>query len=295
MDVTSRHSPQAKHQVFVNFRGDELRCGFVSHLVEALQRQRINVFIDKLERIGEDLSNLFVRIEESTIALVIFSRRYMESKWCLDELVKIKQRADQGLLRVIPIFFKVDPVTVKQLRGAFGDQFRDREWEYRFDKPIIERWKEALASVSCKIGLTFDKKRIIVKEVEKMLQLQGNSAVNPFPGDTYSIGRQRMNNLASTLEPVEVSIERVLVQEISEIASQIVVASKGYSDMECENTVLRAQIVGLSERLQSLNSIIEMVEGVVGEVPETPDFLMNPWQLPYSSQLIMTSADMFHF
>ncbi|XP_010494608.1 PREDICTED: protein PHLOEM PROTEIN 2-LIKE A8-like [Camelina sativa] len=122
MDIHGRQLQSAKqHQVFVSFRGDELRFGFVSHLVEALQRHRINVFIDKLERIGEDLTNLFVRIEESTIALVIFSRRYTESRWCLDELVKINQLTDQSLLKVIPIFFKVEPVTVKQLRGAFGD------------------------------------------------------------------------------------------------------------------------------------------------------------------------------
>ncbi|CAN7001982.1 unnamed protein product [Brassica oleracea var. botrytis] len=157
MDVNSRRI--TNHQVFVSFRGEELRCGFVSHLVEALQRHGINVFIDKLESVGQDLSNLFARIEESTIALVIFSRRYTESRWCLDELVKIKERAAQGLLKVIPIFFKVEPVTVKQLRGAFGDKFRDREWEYRCDKPRTGSWKEALASVSCKTGLTFDRKR----------------------------------------------------------------------------------------------------------------------------------------
>ncbi|KAJ4905675.1 protein PHLOEM PROTEIN 2-LIKE A8-like [Raphanus sativus] len=93
----------------------------------------------------------------------------------------------------------VEPVTVKQLRGAFGDQFRDREWEYRCDKQRTERWKEALASVSCKIGLTFDKKSnestfvtIIVKEVESMLQQHGNSVVIPFSG-----GGQFMNFLES--------------------------------------------------------------------------------------------------
>ena len=99
MDVNSRRI--TNHQVFVSFRGEELRCGFVSHLVEALQRHGINVFIDKLESVGQDLSNnLFARIEASTIALVIFSRRYTESRWCLDELVKIKERAAQGLLKV---------------------------------------------------------------------------------------------------------------------------------------------------------------------------------------------------
>uniref|UniRef100_A0A0D3D964 TIR domain-containing protein n=1 Tax=Brassica oleracea var. oleracea TaxID=109376 RepID=A0A0D3D964_BRAOL len=80
MEVHSHHlGPPLQHQVFVNFRGLDLRFGFL--LVEALQRHGINVFIDSLERKGEDLINLFARIEESTIALVIFSKRYTESIW----------------------------------------------------------------------------------------------------------------------------------------------------------------------------------------------------------------------
>lgn len=61
--------------------------------------------------------------------------------------------------KVLPIFYKVTTSNVKQLKGEFGDHFRDREWEYRFDKPRIERWKEALAFISGKLGLTFDDTR----------------------------------------------------------------------------------------------------------------------------------------
>lgn len=92
--------PPPQHQVFINFRGDELRKNFISHLVEALQRSEINFFTDKQEKKGEDLSNLFNRIEEAKIALAVFSKRYTESRWCLDELVKIKERADLGKLKV---------------------------------------------------------------------------------------------------------------------------------------------------------------------------------------------------
>ncbi|KAL0737172.1 hypothetical protein Bca4012_013382 [Brassica carinata] len=190
---------------------------------------------------------------------------------------------------VIPIFFKVKPITVKRLRGAFGDQFRDREWEYRCDKPRTDRWKEALASVSCKIGLTFDKKsneskfvRKIVKEVKKMLQ--GNLGDCPLSGgirDTASLRRQRSSQLVSTQESVDPYRESIsLVQENSNIANQVAVVSKCYTDTESENHILTAQFLELTERLRSLNSVIEMVEGVV----EIPDFLMNPWQMSYPSQ-----------
>ncbi|CAH2080050.1 unnamed protein product [Thlaspi arvense] len=164
--------------VFINFRGDQLRKNFIGYLVDALRRSEINVFIDDQEHIGEDLTNLFKRIEDSGIAIVVFSSRYTESKWCLEELVKIKERVEQGRLKVIPIFYKVSPTNVKRLKGEFGDNFRDREWEFESDEPKIKRWKEALAVVSRKFALTFDEQSAleiefvnnIVKEVLKMLQ-----------------------------------------------------------------------------------------------------------------------------
>lgn len=89
-----------QHQVFINFRGDELRNKFISHLVDALRRHTINVFTDREEQKGENINNLFKRIEESKIVIAVFSRRYTESRWCLDELVKMKECADLGKLKV---------------------------------------------------------------------------------------------------------------------------------------------------------------------------------------------------
>lgn len=94
-----KHGPP-QHQVFINFRGDQLRNNFISHLVKALKGKGINVFIDTYEEKGEDIKILFKRIEESRVALAIFSTRYTESKWCLDELVKIKERVDLGMIKV---------------------------------------------------------------------------------------------------------------------------------------------------------------------------------------------------
>lgn len=63
------------HQVFYNYRGEQLRYSFVSHLSDAFKRHGIKFFQDKDEQRGKDLVNLFVRIEESRIALAIFSTR----------------------------------------------------------------------------------------------------------------------------------------------------------------------------------------------------------------------------
>ncbi|RID57769.1 hypothetical protein BRARA_F01121 [Brassica rapa] len=161
-----------QHQVFINFRGDELRNYFISHLVDALQRNEINVFTDKKEKKGEDISNLFKRIEESKIAVAVFSKRYTESRWCLDELVKMKERADLGKLKVFPIFYNVTTHEVKLLEGDFGTHFRRLEWDYRSEQRRVDKWKEALACVSATSGSLSesDFTKSTVKEILILLQ-----------------------------------------------------------------------------------------------------------------------------
>lgn len=115
----------SQDQVFINFRGVELRNNLVSRLSKALKRNGINAFIDTDEDMGQHLNVLLKRSEQSKIALAIFSPRYTESDWCLKELAKMNERKEQGKLLVIPIFYKVEPSTVKNQRGDFGDKFRD--------------------------------------------------------------------------------------------------------------------------------------------------------------------------
>ncbi|KAG2301813.1 hypothetical protein Bca52824_030464 [Brassica carinata] len=131
-----------QHQVFINFQGEDVGFSFVSHLVSALLKKGINVFRDEDERSDEDIGQLDQNIEDSKIAIVVFSGRYSESTWCLDELVKIKERADEGKLEVIPISYKVEPSEVQQLNGDFGDKLWNL-WRLYRNHHII-KWKEAL-------------------------------------------------------------------------------------------------------------------------------------------------------
>lgn len=145
-----------QHQVFVNFRGEELRNNFVSHLRSALVRHEVNIFIDTNEQKGKPLNVLFKRIEESRIALAIFSERYTESKWCLNELVKMKECMEKGKLLIIPIFYKVKAFQVRYQMGRFGYVFKNLS-DVDIDKK--KEWSEALSSVSSLMGFCFEGKR----------------------------------------------------------------------------------------------------------------------------------------
>ncbi|CAL9238416.1 unnamed protein product [Arabidopsis halleri] len=148
---------QLQPQVFINFRGEEIRYGFISHLVAAFELHGIYFFIDKYEQKGKDLTHLFKRIQESKIALAIFSRKYAQSKWCLNELAKMKKVAEKNKLEIIPIFYKVKASDVRHQEGEFGHNF----WELARTSSgeEIKQWKEALEFVSNKMGLTLCENR----------------------------------------------------------------------------------------------------------------------------------------
>ncbi|XP_028114128.1 TMV resistance protein N-like [Camellia sinensis] len=125
--VSSSSSTQSRwtYDVFLSFRGDDTRKNFTDHLYEALVQAGIRTFRDddELPRGREISSELLKSIEGSRISMVVFSKNYASSRWCLDELVKIiecKKTLGQLLL---PIFYDVDPSDIRHQTGHFGEAF----------------------------------------------------------------------------------------------------------------------------------------------------------------------------
>lgn len=94
-----------------------------------------------------------------------------------------------------------------------------------------------------------------------------------------------------------------LKKENNNILSNINLTSQQYANVEAENSVLRAQMMELSQRLQSLNEILSYINSNNNNnnngVFEThhhyqEDMMNNPWNLMYVNQPIMASADMLY-
>lgn len=71
----SKDRPQEKHNVFISFRGEDIRKTFTSHLYAALTRIGIKTYIDyNLER-GDNISTTLVKaIEDANLSLMAFSK-----------------------------------------------------------------------------------------------------------------------------------------------------------------------------------------------------------------------------
>ncbi|KAK2640331.1 hypothetical protein Ddye_028126 [Dipteronia dyeriana] len=114
---------QKKYDVFLNFRGEDTRDCFTCHLHKALQ-EKIETFIDNGLEKGEGIwPTLKGAIEQSKISVVIFSKDYASSKWCLRELVEIMERKNKHNQIVIPVFYRVDPSHVRKQTRSFKDSF----------------------------------------------------------------------------------------------------------------------------------------------------------------------------
>ncbi|KAK3416331.1 hypothetical protein EUGRSUZ_H01806 [Eucalyptus grandis] len=132
--------------VFINFRGEDVRSGFVADLHRCLSRGGINAYIDSEDlRRGDEISPALMKaIEESRIAVLVFSEDYASSRWCLDELVKVMECRRLKGQRVLPVFYKVEPGEIRGLRRRYGDTLARHEENLGQDPERVDKWRQAL-------------------------------------------------------------------------------------------------------------------------------------------------------
>ncbi|GJU89067.1 Toll/interleukin-1 receptor domain-containing protein [Tanacetum coccineum] len=125
---------------------EDTRKTFVDHLY-SLEQRHIRTYKDDItlprgESVGP---TLLKAIQESRHAVIIFSKNYADSSWCLDELVHImKCRAENGQI-VMPVFHDVDPSDVRKQRGDFEKAFSKQVAENTIK---AELWRKQLIASS---------------------------------------------------------------------------------------------------------------------------------------------------
>ncbi|XP_043720713.1 disease resistance protein RPV1-like [Telopea speciosissima] len=155
------------YDVFINFRGEDTRNIFVGHLYSALKGCGIQAFIDSKDlQKGEYIGKLLSVIEGAKLSIAVFSQRYVESTWCLQELALMlkSHRTIHGQI-ILPIFFMVKTSDVKNQTGCFEilPQMHSEE-----AAETISMWKDALRAAGDMSGWVVDERydqSVLVKEV----------------------------------------------------------------------------------------------------------------------------------
>ena len=147
---SSSSTHQWKYHVFLSFRGEDTRNNFTDHIYAALSQKGVYTFRDdeKLER-GEPISPMLLKaIEDSLFAIVVLSKNYASSTWCLDELVKIMDcKKNMGLI-VLPIFYGVEPTVVREQTETYAEAFVEHEKPFNKNLKKVHTWRAALTDVS---------------------------------------------------------------------------------------------------------------------------------------------------
>ncbi|KAL7607253.1 toll/interleukin-1 receptor-like protein [Lactuca sativa] len=130
-----------KYDVFLSFRGEDTRSSFVDNHYYTLQQKNIHTYKDD-EGIkkGKRISDELIRsIEESKFYIIIFSKNYASSSWCLDELMKIMKCHQTTEHTAYPIFYDVEPSEVRRHSRTVEEAFSKHKMEEASGK-----WREAL-------------------------------------------------------------------------------------------------------------------------------------------------------
>ncbi|GJV21938.1 Toll/interleukin-1 receptor domain-containing protein [Tanacetum coccineum] len=158
-EASSSSNDQHIYDVFLSFRGADTRNSFTNHLHKALENANLNTFLDdkKIETGLYLKPELESAIRASRASIIVLSKNYASSTWCLNELVLILEQHRKFNQIVIPIFYHVDPSDVRKQQNSFGDAMADHkqkmEAETNAEKQNewaqkMEIWKNALTQVA---------------------------------------------------------------------------------------------------------------------------------------------------
>jgi len=139
-----------KYDVLINFSGEDIQRKFVSHLDSVLSAAGFSTFLHhenavKPTHIQEPILNL------CCVAIVVFTKTYSQSVWCLHQLQQIIKWRETYCRHVLPVYYEIEPSDVRFQKGNFGKAFKETA-EQAFSGEELEdgmsRWSHALTKAA---------------------------------------------------------------------------------------------------------------------------------------------------
>ncbi|XP_014515492.1 TMV resistance protein N-like [Vigna radiata var. radiata] len=165
--------PHFIHDVFINFGGEDIGRRFVSHLHSVLLQNQVKTFISQ-ENLheGMKLEEHMRAIGHTKITIIVFSKSYAESIWCLLELEKIIECDETFGQIVLPLFYEIDPSDVRHQKDDFGKALEEAAHKSYSGEQLehaLSKWSRALTTAARITGWDFRNFRHDAELVERIV------------------------------------------------------------------------------------------------------------------------------
>nr|XP_043609010.1 disease resistance protein RUN1-like isoform X2 [Erigeron canadensis] len=162
-----------RYDVFISFRGVDTRLSFTDHLYNALVDANISTFLDNEEiETGDDLKpELQNAIKSSRASVIVLSKNYATSTWCLDELALILEQRLISNHIVIPIWYHVERNSLRDVMEKHRERI-EAEAKLMGETQLaqkMEAWNKALKELA-KIKGMDAKGRMETKFIQEIVQ-----------------------------------------------------------------------------------------------------------------------------
>ncbi|XP_034203698.1 disease resistance protein RUN1-like [Prunus dulcis] len=256
---SSNASRYCRYHVFLSFRGQDTRKTFTDHLYTALVSAGFHTFRDddEVER-GEGIKpELQKAIKHSRTSVIVFSKDYASSRWCLDELVMILERkrtSDDHV--VLPVFYDVDPSHVRKQTGSLAKAFARHQKTQPLQK--VKAWREALAEVADLAGM--------------VLQNQANGYESKFIKKIVKVIGDKLSrtplSVAPNLVGMHSGVERInfwLQRRSTDVGILVIYGMSGIGKTTIAKTVYNSnfRIFEGSSFLENIKEVSQQPNGLV--------------------------------
>ncbi|KAJ0532470.1 putative TIR domain, P-loop containing nucleoside triphosphate hydrolase [Helianthus annuus] len=185
------------YDVFLSFRGIDTRCSFTDYLYKELLGAGLCIFRDDnaIDRGEEIKSEIETAIIKSRASIVVLSKNYANSKWCLNELCLILDQRRNYNHFVLPVFYLVEPTDVKH---KLCSSIKGSNWTM----DDVGRWNAALTEVASLAGMTLKGQTYetkFIKNVVKRVKLKLDLKLVSTPAHLTGI-ETRVEDISSWME-----------------------------------------------------------------------------------------------
>ncbi|XP_048318342.2 disease resistance protein TAO1 [Ziziphus jujuba] len=192
---SSSSQEEYEYEVFLSFRGEDTRRGFTAHLYDAFHKKNIRTFMDdeKAETGYKISPQLRKAIMGSKIWIIVFSKDFASSTWCLDEVLQILEcnRNRNGEIKgnVIPIFYGIRPTIVRKQKESYATAFAQHAERFKDRIEMVQQWRDALNEVSGVTGHDSENFRYDHELIDKIV----NDVLLRLPKEQLTIDHFKKN------------------------------------------------------------------------------------------------------